>query len=205
MENSAKVNFWYGHFTDFSLFFLLCRFMWIMGVSMVISFQSMRRRQMRSITIFAKIIRRTLILFALGLFVSNCKLMMPLNAHATLLASYLSFIFWFFFLPFSFQLWSKTLFLSPHLFAILFFAFSLNLNVLQCLELIDVFWAYKHSGFSHMHMTNVAVLTGWNVVGTQMQTLLTTEYQESYKDFLLATLSLPCSSWLLILELILSW
>ncbi|XP_058944843.2 heparan-alpha-glucosaminide N-acetyltransferase-like [Pocillopora verrucosa] len=46
-------------------------FMWIMGVSMVISFQSMRRRQMRSITIFAKIIRRTLILFALGLFVSN--------------------------------------------------------------------------------------------------------------------------------------
>lgn len=71
--------------------------MWIMGVSMVISFQSMRRRQMRSITIFAKIIRRTLILFALGLFVSNCKLMMPLNAHATLLASYLSFILWFFF------------------------------------------------------------------------------------------------------------
>lgn len=71
--------------------------MWIMGVSMVISFQSMRRRQMSSITIFAKIIRRTLILFALGLFVSNCKLMMPLNAHATLLASYLSFIFWFFF------------------------------------------------------------------------------------------------------------
>ena len=97
VENSVKVNFWYEHFTDFSLFFLLCRFMWIMGVSMVISFQSMRRRQMRSITIFAKIIRRTLILFALGLFVSNCKLMMPLNAHATLLASYLSFIFWFFF------------------------------------------------------------------------------------------------------------
>ena len=123
MENSAKVNFWYGHFTDFSLFFLLCRFMWIMGVSMVISFQSMRRRQMRSITIFAKIIRRTLILFALGLFVSNCKLMMPLNAHATLLASYLSFIFWFFFLPFSFKLWSKTLFLSPHLFCHFVFRF----------------------------------------------------------------------------------
>lgn len=46
-------------------------FMWIMGVSMTISFQSMRRRQVRPITIFTKIIRRTLILFALGLFVSN--------------------------------------------------------------------------------------------------------------------------------------
>ena len=205
MENSAKVNFWYGHFTDFSLFFLLCRFMWIMGVSMVISFQSMRRRQMRSITIFAKIIRRTLILFALGLFVSNCKLMMPLNAHATLLASYLSFIFWFFSYHSPLNCEVKRCFFLLTFFAILFFAFSLNLNILQCLELIDVFWANKHAGFSHMHMTNVAVLTGWNVVGTQMQTLLTTEYQESYKDFLLATLSLPCSSWLLILELILSW
>ncbi|KAJ7383508.1 hypothetical protein OS493_027674 [Desmophyllum pertusum] len=46
-------------------------FMWIMGVSMVISFQSLRQRQVRPMTIFVKILRRAIILFGLGLFVSN--------------------------------------------------------------------------------------------------------------------------------------
>ena len=44
-----------------------------MGVSMVISFRSLRQRQVRPMTIFVKIVRRTIILFGLGLFVSNCK------------------------------------------------------------------------------------------------------------------------------------
>ncbi|KAM7430371.1 hypothetical protein ABFA07_018897 [Porites harrisoni] len=46
-------------------------FMWIMGVSIVISFRSLRQRQVRPMRIFLKIIRRTLILFGLGLLVSN--------------------------------------------------------------------------------------------------------------------------------------
>ncbi|XP_078348183.1 heparan-alpha-glucosaminide N-acetyltransferase-like isoform X1 [Oculina patagonica] len=46
-------------------------FMWIMGVSMVMSFRSLRQRQVRPMTIFVKIVRRTIILFGLGLFVSN--------------------------------------------------------------------------------------------------------------------------------------
>ncbi|XP_068726421.1 heparan-alpha-glucosaminide N-acetyltransferase-like isoform X2 [Montipora capricornis] len=46
-------------------------FMWIMGISIVISFRSLRNRQVRPIKIFLKIVRRTVILFALGLLVSN--------------------------------------------------------------------------------------------------------------------------------------
>lgn len=46
-------------------------FMWIMGISIVISFRSQRNRQVRPIKIFLKIVRRTVILFGLGLLVSN--------------------------------------------------------------------------------------------------------------------------------------
>ena len=51
--------------------------MWIMGVSIVISFRSLRQRQVRPMRIFLKIIRRSLILFGLGLLVSNCKSATP--------------------------------------------------------------------------------------------------------------------------------
>ena len=51
--------------------------MWIMGVSIVISFRSLRQREVRPMRIFLKIIRRTLILFGLGLLVSNCKSATP--------------------------------------------------------------------------------------------------------------------------------
>ena len=51
--------------------------MWIMGVSIVISFRSLRQRQVRPMRIFLKIIRRTLMLFGLGLLVSNCKSATP--------------------------------------------------------------------------------------------------------------------------------
>lgn len=43
---------------------------------MVISFRSLRHRQVRPMTICVKIVRRTIILFGLGLFVSNCKSML---------------------------------------------------------------------------------------------------------------------------------
>ncbi|XP_029179272.2 heparan-alpha-glucosaminide N-acetyltransferase-like [Acropora millepora] len=46
-------------------------FMWIMGLSVAISFRSLRQRQVIPIKIFLKIVRRTIILFGLGLLVSN--------------------------------------------------------------------------------------------------------------------------------------
>ncbi|XP_028405101.1 heparan-alpha-glucosaminide N-acetyltransferase-like isoform X2 [Dendronephthya gigantea] len=46
-------------------------FIFIMGVSMAISFRSLRKKNVRKIRIFLKIIRRTLILFALGLLLNK--------------------------------------------------------------------------------------------------------------------------------------
>ncbi|EDO47163.1 predicted protein, partial [Nematostella vectensis] len=46
-------------------------FMWIMGVSMVLSFRVLRRKQISTYRIIIKITKRTLLLFALGLFTSN--------------------------------------------------------------------------------------------------------------------------------------
>ena len=49
------------------------RFMWIMGVSLVLSFHALRHHEVSSMKVLFKIVRRSVILFALGLFVSNCK------------------------------------------------------------------------------------------------------------------------------------
>ncbi|XP_031550825.1 heparan-alpha-glucosaminide N-acetyltransferase-like isoform X2 [Actinia tenebrosa] len=46
-------------------------FMWIMGVSITLSFRGLRQRQVKKRHIFIKIIKRTVILFLLGLFTSN--------------------------------------------------------------------------------------------------------------------------------------
>ncbi|KAK2567038.1 Heparan-alpha-glucosaminide N-acetyltransferase [Acropora cervicornis] len=53
------------------------RFMWIMGLSIAISFRSLRQRQVIPIKIFLKIVRRTIILFGLGLLVSNSNYRVP--------------------------------------------------------------------------------------------------------------------------------
>ena len=49
------------------------RFIFIMGVSLAISFQSLRSKNISRINVFRKIIRRTLILFALGLLLNKGK------------------------------------------------------------------------------------------------------------------------------------
>lgn len=49
------------------------RFIWIMGVSITLSFRSLRRRKTSKLKVAYKIIKRSIILFGLGLFTSNCK------------------------------------------------------------------------------------------------------------------------------------
>ncbi|XP_031571325.1 heparan-alpha-glucosaminide N-acetyltransferase-like isoform X2 [Actinia tenebrosa] len=46
-------------------------FIWIMGVSITLSFKSIRRKKMKSSRVLVKIIRRSIILFGLGVFTSN--------------------------------------------------------------------------------------------------------------------------------------
>ncbi|XP_048587275.1 heparan-alpha-glucosaminide N-acetyltransferase isoform X2 [Nematostella vectensis] len=46
-------------------------FIWIMGVSITLSFKSLKRRKVKKWKICLKVIRRSLILFGLGLFTSN--------------------------------------------------------------------------------------------------------------------------------------
>ncbi|XP_015754450.1 PREDICTED: heparan-alpha-glucosaminide N-acetyltransferase-like [Acropora digitifera] len=48
-------------------------FLWIMGVSITLSFRVLRLRRVSKIKIASKILKRSLILFGLGLFTSNCK------------------------------------------------------------------------------------------------------------------------------------
>ena len=49
------------------------RFIWIMGVSITLSFRSLRRQKTSRLKIAYKIIKRSIILFGLGLFTSNCE------------------------------------------------------------------------------------------------------------------------------------
>ncbi|XP_020913771.2 heparan-alpha-glucosaminide N-acetyltransferase [Exaiptasia diaphana] len=46
-------------------------FIWIMGVSITLSFKSLARKKLKPFTVLKKIIRRSLILFGLGVFTSN--------------------------------------------------------------------------------------------------------------------------------------
>lgn len=54
-------------------YFVSFRFIWIMGVSITLSFRSLRRRKTNKFKIAYKIIKRSLVLFGLGLFTSNCE------------------------------------------------------------------------------------------------------------------------------------
>jgi len=49
------------------------RFIWIMGVSITLSFRSLRRQKTGKLKIAYKIVKRSIILFGLGLFTSNCE------------------------------------------------------------------------------------------------------------------------------------
>ncbi|KXJ23000.1 Heparan-alpha-glucosaminide N-acetyltransferase [Exaiptasia diaphana] len=52
-------------------FTLWLMFIWIMGVSITLSFKSLARKKLKPFTVLKKIIRRSLILFGLGVFTSN--------------------------------------------------------------------------------------------------------------------------------------
>jgi len=49
----------------------LCRFVFVMGTSVALSFNAARRRQVPRLSLLRRILRRTVILFILGLVVSN--------------------------------------------------------------------------------------------------------------------------------------
>ena len=63
----------YSLFVSQSADLLYCRFLWIMGVCITLSFRVLRLRRVSKIKIASKILKRSLILFGLGLFTSNCK------------------------------------------------------------------------------------------------------------------------------------
>lgn len=164
--------------------------MWIMGVSVVISFRSLRHRQVRPMTICVKLLRRTIILFGLGLFVSNCKsallsiidhlgrVYVGFQSCAKLVDVHTYILYWL--LPtglYSCNLHSC----KPNLFFLIYLlttCYSINYeNKSICMCLCISVCSY-------------ATL----ILHTQMQTSLTTGFPEFCKDLLLVTLLLHCFS-----------
>ena len=164
--------------------------MWIMGVSVVISFRSLRHRQVRPMTICVKLLRRTIILFGLGLFVSNCKsVLLAVIDHlgrvyvgfqscAKLVDVHTYILYWL--VPtglFSFLNSRK----QPFFFLIYLLTTCYSIN-------------YENKSICMCLCISVCSYNVILILHTQMQTSLTTGSLEFCRDLLLVTLLLHCFS-----------